>query len=146
MAKNNDRSSHYERTLDWLRQHGFEVGVSSEGALVKKNGCAATVAPDEDGNATFASRPGVLVGGEVAALVNHGYQQVFETAKTKVAATAERLQALHDFREELREAMGGTSLYNLALGTVSDRYVYDRVKGREHGEAKAQRPWEKAKA
>jgi hypothetical protein len=33
--------------------------------------------------------------------------------------------------EELREVVGEPSLYNESLGTTSDSYVYDRVKGRE---------------
>ena len=32
----------------------------------------------------------------------------------------------------MKEAVGATSLYNESLGTTSDTYVYDRVKGREH--------------
>jgi hypothetical protein len=41
------------------------------------------------------------------------------------------LRSLHEFSEELKEAMGATSLYNEALGTTSDLYQYDRVKGRK---------------
>jgi len=39
---------------------------------------------------------------------------------------------VHHFAEELRERAGSESLYNESLGTVSDVYLYDRVKGREH--------------
>ena len=35
------------------------------------------------------------------------------------------------FTEELNEAIGGTILYNEALGTTSNVYNYDRVAGRE---------------
>ena len=53
------------------------------------------------------------------------------------------LQALHQFSEELREATGATSLYNQSLGTVSDRYTYDRVENRDLPEAqRPQRAWE----
>jgi len=56
------------------------------------------------------------------------------------------LKAIHAFSEELREAMGAASLYNESLGTVSDRYVYDRVKDRdEPPPQRPQRPWEGAK-
>ena len=41
------------------------------------------------------------------------------------------LKAIHRFTEELREAIGEPSLYNQSLGTVSNSYMYDRVKGRE---------------
>ena len=33
--------------------------------------------------------------------------------------------------EELREVIGEPSLYNESLGTVSNSYMYDRLKGRE---------------
>jgi len=57
------------------------------------------------------------------------------------------LKAIHQFAEELREGVGATSLYNEALGTVSDRYVYDRVKDRDEPEPeRPKRPWEKVKA
>ena len=49
------------------------------------------------------------------------------------AATADALKAIHRFSEELREAIGEPSLYNESLGTVSNRYMYDRLKGREAG-------------
>jgi hypothetical protein len=49
----------------------------------------------------------------------------------EIPATAEHLHAIHEFSEELSEASGATSLYNESLGTTSDRYLYDRVKGRE---------------
>jgi hypothetical protein len=49
----------------------------------------------------------------------------------EIPATADHLRAIHEFTEELKEAIGATSLYNQALGTTSDVYNYDRVKGRE---------------
>jgi hypothetical protein len=50
---------------------------------------------------------------------------------------------MHQFSEELKEAIGGTSLYNESLGTVSEAYVYDRVKDRDEPEAKRPtRPWQ----
>ncbi len=63
-----------------------------------------------------------------------------------VSLTADHLQALHQFSEELCEATGQTSLYNQSLGTVSDRYVYDRVVDRDLPEAqRPQRAWEPKK-
>jgi len=59
-----------------------------------------------------------------------GYQKFFKTSKLEIPATADHLRSLHEFSEELKEAMGATSLYNEALGTTSDVYQYDRVKGR----------------
>jgi hypothetical protein len=64
-------------------------------------------------------------------LVDRGYQKFFKTSKLEIPATADQLRSLHEFSEELKEAMGATSLYNESLGTTSDVYEYDRVKGRE---------------
>ena len=77
------------------------------------------------------ARPGWLLGGQIARLVDKGYQKFLKTPKLEIPATADILRAIHDFSEELNEAAGATSLYNESLGTTSDRYVYDRVKGRE---------------
>ena len=49
----------------------------------------------------------------------------------EIPASAEHLRALHEFTEELKEAIGAPNLYNQSLGTTSDVYNYDRVKGRE---------------
>ena len=75
------------------------------------------------------ARPGWLLGGEIARLVDRGYQKFLKTSKLEIPATADHLRAIHEFSEELKEAIGATSLYNESLGTTSDLYVYDRVKG-----------------
>jgi hypothetical protein len=46
------------------------------------------------------------------------------------------------FAEELNQLTGVTSLYNESLGTTSDLYQYDRLKGREGGQPEPARPWE----
>jgi len=62
----------------------------------------------------------------------------------EIAATADRLESLHRFSEELKEALGYTSLYNEGLGTVSGSYQYDRVADRDLAEDKRPtRPWQK---
>jgi truncated hemoglobin YjbI len=76
-------------------------------------------------------RPGWLLAGEIARLVDRGYQKFLKTPKMEIPATADHLRAIHEFTEELKQAAGATSLYNESLGTTSDRYVYDRVQGRE---------------
>jgi hypothetical protein len=57
-------------------------------------------------------------------------------------ALAEELTAIQNFQEDLREAFGLTSLYNESLGTVSNKYLYDRVEGRD--DAPHHKPWEPA--
>jgi hypothetical protein len=59
-------------------------------------------------------------------------------------ATALQLESIHRFTEELTQITGGISLYNEALGTTSDLYQYDRLKGREELKAAASKPWELA--
>ena len=89
--------------------------------------------------------PGYLVGGEISKLVDKGYQKTLKTTKTEIAATAEHLKALHQFAEELKEGSGGISLYNEALGTVSDEYKYDRIRNRDLPEnERPKRPWQKS--
>jgi hypothetical protein len=148
MAKIKERT--YDETLTQLRASGFDVleaPATPHRVFVKKHGCSAAIEKnaDNDGVRLFA-KPGYLIGGEIARLVDKGYQKVLTTTKTEVPATADHLKAIHAFSEELREAMGATSLYNEALGTVSDRYVYDRVKDRDQPEpARKKRPWEALK-
>ena len=72
-----------------------------------------------------------MLGGEIARILDRGYQKFLATSKLQVPATADHLRCIHKFDQELKEAAGQLSLYNEAMGTTSDVYVYDRVKGRE---------------
>jgi hypothetical protein len=54
------------------------------------------------------------------------------------------LQAIHLFSEEMSQLIGTISLYNEALGTTSDLYEYDRLKGRDPAETSPVQPWEPA--
>ena len=96
---------------------------------------------DEGNSVKTLGRAGALIGSEIGALVDGGYQKFFRTlAGRKRPALADDLKALHDFEEDLKEALGQTSLYNESLGTVSTLYQYDRVKDRDRGVPK--RVWE----
>jgi hypothetical protein len=134
----------FEDALKWLSAHGFEVSSSGSVRTVSKNGCVAQVEAGRDGHGRIAGFPALLIGGEPAALVDRGYQKFFKTSKIEVPATAEQLQTLHRFSEELKEGLNYTSLYNEGLGSVSGRYQYDRVIGRDLPEAsRPARPWER---
>jgi hypothetical protein len=88
-------------------------------------------------------RPGPVINGEIAQLVDRGFQKFFHTSMAEFPATADRLTSLHNFVEELKEVTGSVTLYNEALGTVSDAYLYDRVKGRDLPESQRPVPaWE----
>jgi hypothetical protein len=136
----------FDQTLDTLRAHAFEVvpyAGASGGTLVSKHGVAAVLtAGGKDKPVTVAIAPGVLVRGEVARLLDRGYQKFIKSSKFELPATAAQLQAIHVFSEQLKLLSGGESLYNESLGTTSDLYQYDRLKGREEVEIAAARPWD----
>lgn len=136
----------YDHALGWLRDHQFDVldapGVSNR-VFLKKYNVSAAIQRDEDGGIRLFAKPGYLIAGEIARLVDKGYQKFLKTTKSEVPATADHLKAIHTFSEELKEATGSISLYNEGLGTVSDRYMYDRVKDRdEPAPERPVRPWE----
>lgn len=90
----------------------------------------------------MAVSPGALVRGEIARLLDRGYQKFIKTSQYELPATAEQLQGIHLFSLELKQLTGLVSLYNESLGTTSDLYEYDRVKGREAAQPAPARPWE----
>jgi hypothetical protein len=134
----------FEQVLSTLRSLGFDVdpvsGVANQ-VQVRKYGAGAILARAGEPSGAdkklpqiavwWRERPGYLVGGEVATLLDRGFQKFWRTNRLELPATAESLQAVHRFAEELREVVGEPSLYNESLGTTSDSYHYDRVKGRE---------------
>ena len=135
----------FSQVLQTLRAHGFSVSAASAPAgamLVSKNGAAAVLVASAEGGAAYAMHPGVLVKGQVARLVDRGYQKFLTTAAFELPASATQLHAIHAFGEELTQLTGGVSLYNESLGTTSDVYLYDRLKGRETEQPRAARPWE----
>lgn len=139
----------FEQTLEILRAHAFDVapdaGVAG-GMLVSKHGAGAVLVPSRQAEkpVAFAVHPGALVRGEVARLLDRGYQKFIQTHQFELPATADQLHAIHAFAEELRLLIGDTCLYNESLGTTSDLYQYDRLKGREAAKPEPARPWELA--
>jgi hypothetical protein len=138
-------------------------GVANQGVesrvLVQKYGAGAILARSTPPNrspsslsrkdrthpAAWVERPGLLVGGEVATLLDRGYQKFWKTARVEVPATADSLKAVHRFAEELREVIGEPSLYNESLGTTSGVYLYDRVQARDLPPAeRPKRAWDLA--
>jgi len=140
------KSAHpsFDQTLELLRAHGFDVkpyaGVSG-GVLVSKYGAGAVLvaAPGTkdagDAAAAYAIHPGVVVKGEVARLLDRGYQKFIKASQYELPASASQLQTIHTFSEELEQLIGHVGLYNESLGTTSDVYLYDRLVGREGGSA-----------
>jgi hypothetical protein len=138
----------FDQMLEILHAHDFEVqpfaGIQG-GFLVSKHGAGAVLvaAEGKDVPVAIAEGPGALVGGEVARLLDRGYQKFIKTSKFEIPASASQLQEVHLFSEELKQLTGGTSFYNESLGTTSDVYEYDRLKGRETEEAAAERSLER---
>jgi hypothetical protein len=146
----------FDEVLATLRAQSFDVegvpGVANQ-LMVRKYGAGAIVAHDRESDRAdkktpqtsirWVERPGHVVGGEVATLLDRGYQKFWKSSRIEVPATAESLQGVHRFAEELREVVGEPSLYNESLGTTSDSYMYDRVKGRDTPLSQRPKPaWE----
>jgi hypothetical protein len=137
MAKTKQPRS-FADALATLAGHQFDVSAARDASgsgvkayQVRKYGCAAEIAAAADGTTELLARPGWMLNGAISRLVDRGYQKFLKTPQTEIPATADHLHAIHEFSEELNEAAGATSLYNESLGTTSDRYLYDRVKGRQ---------------
>ena len=142
----------FDKILSSLKARSFDVtavtGVQGD-YFVSKYNCGAVVraaAPDAKSDESpvsiaFVHKPGYVYGGEIATLVDRGFQKFLKTARFEVAATAAALHAVHQFTEEFKLVAGEISLYNESLGTTSDRYMYDRVKGRDKDNAQAPTPW-----
>ncbi|MGB8028582.1 MAG: hypothetical protein WCF30_02865 [Terracidiphilus sp.] len=148
-------SSHpnFDQTLELLRAHSFDVvpyAAVAGGVLASKHGVGAVLVPlrraddPEDAPAAYAEGPGILVRGEVGRLLDRGYQKFIKTSQYELPATANQLQAIHTFSEELTQLIGAISLYNESLGTTSDVYRYDRLMGREAADAAPAEPWDQA--
>ena len=132
----------FDQRLDSVRSAGFAIEAQPGGRFeITRDGCGA-VLENTAGRAPRAiERPGILVGNEIASLVDAGFQKFFQTPSGKrKPALASELKALHGFTEDLREALGLVSLYNESLGTVSKFYLYDRLENRDAGVPK--RVWE----
>src|SRR4051794_38298938 len=131
------REVSFNDRLEKLKQFGFSVQSVPGGAQVSKHGCAA-VLQDRGSAIPHVGKAGVLIGKEIGFLVNGGYQQFFMTESgKKLPALAPQLRALHNFQEDLKEALGIESLYNTSLGTISDQHLYDRVEDRDRGMRKS---------
>ncbi len=130
----------FDEVLSTLGNERFDVSAASGGAKavagarrVSKYGCSAEIAPGpgKGEHTHILAKPGWLLNGEISQLVDHGYQKFLETSKLRIPATAEHLRCIQRFDQEFRIATGAMSLYNESLGTTSDVYNYDRLKGRE---------------
>lgn len=132
----------YGGRLGALRSAGFGVeSVDNGQTRVTKGNLAMVLREGAEGQAVIADT-GLAMGGEVAVLTDLGFQKIFMSPSgKKTPALAEHLQALHAFAEDVREALGLTSLYNEGLGTTNEKHLYDRVEDRDAGVPR--RPWQR---
>ena len=136
------RQPAFEDQLAKLKQSGFEIERESTYRANVTRGGNGAIIEDAGGGKVKLGKAGVLIQGEIAMLISAGYEAFFRTPSGKEApALASQLKSLHEFDEDLREALGLTSLYNLSLGTTADEHLYDRVEDRD--QPHHPRPWEK---
>jgi hypothetical protein len=131
----------FQDYLAKAREAGFTVtGVGSSRAKIARKNVAAIVEDVPGGAPKMGESPGILVGEEIARLVDGGFQKFIMTPSGKKrAALAGDLRDIHAFDQDLREALGMPGTYNLGLGTVSNQYIYDRVEDRDEG---VKEPWD----
>jgi hypothetical protein len=131
----------FQERVDTLQGAGFTVTAQPGGTVRVSRGVCAVDLKEANGALQVEDRAGVAMGGEIAVLVDGGFQKFFRAPSgKKKPALADDLKALHAFEADLKERLGMKSLYNEGLGTVSTLYQYDRVKDRDRGVPK--RIWE----
>ena len=134
MAKSSEQSATpgFEQWLERLREADFSTQKADGNRVrISKHGCAAVLESSPSGEPRFTVRPGFETRQGIAHLVDRGFQKFWQEGERQFPALSAQLQALHRFDQDLRAVMGVTALYNEALGTVSSRYIYDRLEGRE---------------
>ncbi len=136
------RIPNFAERVDLLSRAGFAASKLPDGRVrVVKNDIAAIIG-DEGKNQPSIEKAGILFGEEVGVLLSAGYQMFFETPSGKrIPAMAEQLRALHQFEDDVKDALDLTNLYNTSLGTTSTKHMYDRVTKRDTGNQP--KPWAK---
>ncbi len=130
----------FAERIDLLKNAGFGAQTLPDGRVrITKHGVGAIVG-DEVKNQPDIEKAGILVGSEVATLLNRGYQMFLETPSGKrLPAHAEQLHALHEFEDDIKKALDLVNLYNTSLGTTTPKHMYDRVFKRDSGQQP--KPW-----
>lgn len=134
------KTTTFSERIENLRKAGFTVASLPGGVTRASRDTCAVDLKEQDGK-VVAGCAGIVMGDEIGALIDGGYQKFFRTPSGKnKPALADELKALHNFEEDLKVIIGQESLYNESLGTTSTFYLYDRVKDRDAGVPK--RVWE----
>jgi hypothetical protein len=132
----------FEDHMSAARAAGFRTeSIGGGKTRIERDGVACVAEPGPGELPRIVERAGIVMGNEIGTLTDGGFQKFFVTPSGKrKPALAEELKAIQNFQEDLREALGLTSLYNESMGTVSNLYLYDRVEGRDQGVH--DKPWE----
>ncbi|MGI8746590.1 MAG: hypothetical protein ACR2NN_29245 [Bryobacteraceae bacterium] len=132
----------FNERMESVQKLGIASQTEGSGRVrLTRDGIGAIVT-DVANSRPHVDRAGLMIGSEIGALVNGGYQQYWLTpSKQQVPALAWQLKALHEFEEDLKEGLGLTSLYNTSLGTISALHLYDRVEERDET-VHPGRPWD----
>jgi len=132
----------FNERVELLKKAGFDLQKLQDGRIrITQHGIGAVIG-DEGKNQPAIEKAGVLVGSDVATLLNAGYQMFLEVPSGKrYPATAEQLRALHQFEDDVKEALDLVNLYNTSLGTTTPKHQYDRVYKRDSGQQP--KPWDK---
>jgi len=132
----------FEDHMSAARAAGFRTeSIGGGKTRIERDGVACVAEPGLGEVPRMVERAGIVMGKEIGTLTDGGFQKFFVTPGGKrKPALAEELKAIQNFQEDLREALGLTSLYNESMGTVSNLYLYDRVEGRDQGVH--DKPWD----
>ena len=118
-------------TLEALPSKGFQVSSTRGVVRVEKYGCGAEFRRVPNGRFQMTIVPSIVYDELFTRLWDAGYQKFLITDDgRKLPATAQQLENLRKFNEELRYALGVPTYYNEALGSTSQVTEYDRVQGR----------------
>lgn len=122
----------FEERIGNLKKFGFEARrETSDRVRVVRDGCVGLLENLGEGDVNIG-KSGLAVGDEIAVMVHGGFQMFFRTPSgIELPAQAHHLRKLHAFDEDLREALGLTSLYNKGLGSTATDHHYDRIVDRD---------------
>ncbi len=131
----------FSERVEMLKNNGFKAETLADGRVkITKHGVGAIIGDEGKGQSQI-EKAGILVGSEITELLNKGYQMFLEDPSgNQLPATAAQLKNLHEFEDDVKEALGLVNLYNTSLGTTSQKHEYDRVYLRDSGHQP--KPWE----
>ena len=97
----------FEDHMSAARAAGFHTeSVGGGKTRIDRNGIAVVLEPGPDGVPQVTERAGVVMGKEIGTLTDGGFQKFFTTPSGKrKPALAEELKEIHNFQEDLREAL-----------------------------------------